>query len=99
MRRIKAQNPRGTHAYFVEPYTVQHFTDFLRDRAHMVFIELPMTIGDILHQLFSKKYRLKEARAYNRMLFGNIPTSQIYVPGTDGNYRQLRSDEERTWPE
>jgi hypothetical protein len=95
--RLKAQNERGTHAYYMEPYTVQHFTDFIRDRAHMVFVEIPGLVWYMLHSLISEKHRMEEARAYNQLMFGNIPTSQIYVQD-HGVVRPLR-EEERTWPE
>ena len=87
--RIRAKNPRGSREYFEEPYTVQHFTDWLTqlgtDAWHVVLL------------LISKRRRMDMARAHNQAIFGNIPTNQIYVLGKDG-VRPLR-EEERTWPE
>lgn len=87
--RWKAKNPTDTHAYYVEQYTVQHFTDWLRQ-----------FVGDVGHfflLLISKRRRMEVARAYNLAIFGGIPTEQIMVVNEDG-VRPLRP-EERTWPE
>jgi hypothetical protein len=87
--RWKAKNPSGTHAYYVEPYTVQHFADWLRQ-----------FVGDVGHfvlLLVSKRRRMDMARAYNQAIFGGISTEQIMVFDEDGA-RPLRP-EERTWPE
>jgi hypothetical protein len=40
---------------------------------------------------------METARAYNRAIFGSIPTSQIYKMD-GGEVRPLREDE-RMWPE
>lgn len=97
MIRWKAQNPRSTHAYYVEPYTVQHFLNFLCDRTHMVVVETPQFAWFVFRYYTSRKVRLEMARKYNSALFGSIPTSQIMIFGKDG-VRPLR-EEERTWPE
>lgn len=91
--RWRAQHPSGTHEYYVEPYTVQHFTDWLK--------AVPKTVGRfgwfVFRHFTSKKFRMDQARAYNRALFGHIPTSQMYT-FDEGGIRPLR-DDERTWPE
>jgi hypothetical protein len=91
--RWRAKNPSGTHEYYVEPYTVQHFTDWL--------VDMPKRIASFVwfaaRHFTSKKFRMENARAYNRALFGGIPTSQIYISDGQG-VRPLR-EEERTWPE
>jgi hypothetical protein len=92
--RIKAKNPPGSPEYYQEPYTLQHLTDWLRQLA----VEIPQFLWYVFRHLTSRKFRIERAREYNQLLFGGIPTSQIYVPGEDGHYRQLRP-EERTWPE
>lgn len=92
--RIKAQNPSGSVEYYQEPYTVQHFTDWAKD---MVWGRESLAWYAIRYYT-SKKFRVETARAYNSAMFGNIPTSQIFVPGEDGQYRPMREDE-RTWPE
>lgn len=47
--------------------------------------------------LTSRKFREEAVREYNRALFRNVPTSQMYI--LDGHaVRPLREDE-RTWPE
>lgn len=97
MIRWRAKNPSGTAAYFQEPYTVQHFTDMLKDRMHLWAIEVPQMVWEMFRYYTSKKVRLDYARAYNQSMFGSIPTSQIYVQD-DGRMRPLR-EEERTWPE
>lgn len=91
--RLKAQNPRDTPAYYVEPYTVQHFIDWLRQTLMLV----PKALWFTMRYMTSKRLRLNVARQYNQAMFGNIPTSQIYV--TDGNTIRPLRDEERTWPE
>lgn len=73
--RMKAQNPVGSHAYFYEPYTVQHFTDFLKDRAHMLFVEIPQYLWEIR----SKASREKLNQEFNRMMFGWVPDDQVMV--------------------
>lgn len=87
--RWKAQNSKDTQAYYHEPYTVQHFTDWLA--------QILTAVWDLFRYMTSKKKRLEHARLYNSLMFGNIPTSQIYVSDRDG-VRPLR-EEERTWPE
>ena len=91
--RLRAQNPRHTHAYHVEPYTVQHFCDWL--------IDMPKAIGSFVWYVFrhltSKTFRLEQARMYNSMMFGSIPTEQIMV--LDGDRMRPLRPEERTWPE
>ena len=79
--------------YYDEPYTVQHFTDWLWQLA----TDIPKFLWFAFRHYTSKAFRIEQARAYNRALFGNIPTSQIYkLDG--GEVRPLR-EEERTWPE
>lgn len=87
--RWKAKNPKGTMEYYQEPYAVQHAVDGMR--------QLCGDIGHFVLLLVSKKRRMEMARAYNRAMFGNIPTEQIYVQ-ENGHMRPLRQDE-RTWPE
>lgn len=91
--RIKAKNPTGTIEYYHEPYTVQHFWDWL----WQTVTAIPKFCWFFFRHYTSKAFRLRVARDYNRAMFGGIPTSQIYkVDG--GKVRPLR-EEERTWPE
>jgi hypothetical protein len=92
--RIRAKNPTGSPEYYQEPYTVQHFTDWL----WQTVAAIPRFCWFVFRHYTSKAFRVWVARDYNRAMFGNIPTSQIYVPGEDGRYRPLR-EEERTWTE
>lgn len=73
--RWKAVNETGSHAYFMEPYTVQHFTDFLKDQVHLWFVELPQFLWEIR----SKKTRTKLNHRHNEMMFGWVPDDQIMV--------------------
>jgi hypothetical protein len=91
--RWKAKNPRGSHEYYIEPLTAQHIIDGV---AQMV-TDIGHFIWFAFRHFTSKKFRLETARTYNQALFGNIPTSQMYVM-EGGKMRQLR-EEERTWPE
>lgn len=87
--RWRAKNSPGTDAYSREPYTVQHFTDWLTQ-----------FLGDLwhfVHLLVSKRQRMEMARTYNRAIFGAIPTEQIMV--FDGDQMRPLRPEERTWPE
>jgi hypothetical protein len=72
----------------------------VRDVVGMTW-RLPALVVEMLwfsfRHITSKKYRMKVAGTYNRAMFGDIPTSQIYVQ-EGGQMRQLREDE-RTWPE
>lgn len=93
--RIKTQNPRHTRGYYEEPYTLQHAWHKICEMARdaMLFVSF------FFRQLTSKKFRMESARQYNQAMFGDIPTSQIYVLDSEtGNVRQLREDE-RDWPE
>jgi hypothetical protein len=93
--RWKAQHPTGSDAYYREPYTVQHFTDWAGQMATLI----PRFLWYVFRHYTSKTFRIEQARAYNRAMFGNIPTENIFVPDKDtGEYRPLRP-EERTWPE
>lgn len=93
--RWKAQNAKNTHGYYVEPYTVQHAVDKLLE----VLLAIPKFAWFVFRHFTSKKYRVERAREYNRLMFGSIPTSQIYVTDSQtGELRTLREDE-RTWPE
>jgi hypothetical protein len=80
-------------AYYDEPYTVQHFTDWTRQ----LLADIPRIVWFTFRHFTSKAFRIERAREYNRALFGNIPTSQIHVMD-GGKIRPLREDE-RTWPE
>jgi hypothetical protein len=93
MMRIKAKNKPGTPEYYHEPYTVQHFTDWLGQAV----IAVPSFCWFALRHFTSRSFRMDTARQYNRALFGNVPTEQIYKIEND-NVRQLRPTE-RTWPE
>jgi hypothetical protein len=95
--RVRAKNPTGSVEYYQEPYTVQHFADWLRQLVGDVFLGIPSGLWYVFRHYTSKAFRMEQARAYNRLMFGNIPTSQIYV--TDGDRVRPLREEERTWPE
>lgn len=90
----RAEHPSGSTEYYQEPYTVQHFIDFVADVTKLWCWEFPIFV---FRHFTSKKFRMKVARTYNDALFGNIPTSQIYQ--FDGNEVRKLRPEERTWPE
>jgi hypothetical protein len=92
--RLKAKNPTGSQEYYQEPYTLQHFWDWLRQ----FVVDVPTFCWFAFRHFTSRRFRMEKARAYNRALFGNIPTSQIYTMDGEGKMRPLRP-EERTWPE
>lgn len=93
--RIKAKNKPGTMAYFDEPYTAQHFVNWL----WQTITAIPRFIWFMFRHYTSETFRIETARRYNQALLGNIPTNQIHVIDKDtGHYRPLREDE-RTWPE
>jgi hypothetical protein len=95
--RWKAQHSRESAEDDQAPDTAQHFLDWAVDFVTRWAVDLPLGIWDALRYLASKKHRIEQARAYNQLMFGNIPTSQIYV--TDGEQVRPLREEERTWPE
>jgi hypothetical protein len=99
----KAQHSRESAEYYQAPYTAQHFLDWVVDFVRRWVVDLPLGIWDALRYLASNKHRIEQARAYNQLaraynqlMFGNIPTAQIYA--TDGEQVRPLREEERTWP-
>lgn len=92
--RWRAVNKSGTTAYYCEPYTVQHFTDALKDQMHLWFVELPQ----FLWKLRSKKGREQHAHAYNEMMFGGVPDNQVMVfDNTLEGIHPMTANERRKW--
>lgn len=90
--RIRAKNKPGTTAYYQEPYTVQHFTDWALDMGKMVFWDIPAVGWTTFRYLTSKRYRQNCARQYNEMLFGFAPREQTVV-FDEGVVRPLTDEE------
>jgi hypothetical protein len=93
--KIRAKYPRGTCEYYDEPYSLQHFANWFG----RLFIDIPSFVWFAFRHMTSRKFRVEVAGTYNRAMFGNIPTSQMYVMDDKaGVFRKMREDE-RTWPE
>lgn len=92
--RWKAENPVGSREYYQEPYTVQHLADFV----WQLVAGCAEFAWFAVRHYTSKAFRVEQAREYNRAMFGNVPTDQIYVLGIKDEMRPLREDE-RAWPE
>lgn len=80
--RVRAKNPRGSHEYFCEPYTLQHFGDFLVDRTKMLFIDIPTMLWEMFRYATSRKVR-KEWREQSNWWLDIVPPEQVMVFGRE----------------